>query len=477
MADGGKSVSEGDRELNTSPHVSDRVETTTCYMCACRCGIKVHLQDGKIRYIEGNPDHPVNGGVLCAKGSAGIMQQNSPAKLRKPLKRVGPRGKGEFEEIEWDEALGIAQKWLGDIRADDPRKLAFFTGRDQSQAFTGWWASQFGTPNYAAHGGFCSVNMAAAGLYSIGGSFWEFGEPDWERTRYFLMFGVAEDHDSNPIKKGIARLKARGAKFVSVNPVRTGYSSVADEWVPIRPGSDGLLVMAIARELISTGRVDYDWLARYTNAPWLVIDAPKKENHGTIARDADGNPLALDGRTGKPANALRSDIRVKLTGAVEIEPGVMARPAYELLARRCMETAYSPEVAAARTGVPADHIRRIARELAEAAFEHEIRIEQPWTDWAGRRHSHVTGRPVAMHAMRGISAPFQRLSHLPRDPYPADASGRHRLPRRVSLQAALPKALPAGAEARRQGRRGQGGGAAGRFAARLPDMAGGPDRR
>ena len=404
MADGGKSVSEGDRELNTSPHVSDRVETTTCYMCACRCGIKVHLQDGKIRYIEGNPDHPVNGGVLCAKGSAGIMQQNSPAKLRKPLKRVGPRGKGEFEEIEWDEALGIAQKWLGDIRADDPRKLAFFTGRDQSQAFTGWWASQFGTPNYAAHGGFCSVNMAAAGLYSIGGSFWEFGEPDWERTRYFLMFGVAEDHDSNPIKKGIARLKARGAKFVSVNPVRTGYSSVADEWVPIRPGSDGLLVMAIARELISTGRVDYDWLARYTNAPWLVIDAPKKENHGTIARDADGNPLALDGRTGKPANALRSDIRVKLTGAVEIEPGVMARPAYELLARRCMETAYSPEVAAARTGVPADHIRRIARELAEAAFEHEIRIEQPWTDWAGRRHSHVTGRPVAMHAMRGISA-------------------------------------------------------------------------
>ena len=126
------------------------------------------------------------------------------------------------------------------IRATDPKKLAFFTGRDQSQALTGWWAAQFGTPNYAAHGGFCSVNMAAAGLYTIGGSFWEFGEPDWERTRYFLMFGVAEDHDSNPIKIGLGQLKNRPAdnraKFVSINPIRTGYSAIADEWIGITPG-------------------------------------------------------------------------------------------------------------------------------------------------------------------------------------------------------------------------------------------------
>ena len=166
--------------LNLSPSPGDEVKYTTCYMCACRCGLKVWLKDGQIRYLQGNPAHPVNQGVLCAKGSAGIMQQYSPAKLRKPLRRVGPRGSGEFEEIEWEESLTTATGWLDAIRKSDPRKLAFFTGRDQSQALTGWWASQFGTPNYAAHGGFCSVNMAAAGLYTIGGSFWEFGEPDWE---------------------------------------------------------------------------------------------------------------------------------------------------------------------------------------------------------------------------------------------------------------------------------------------------------
>ena len=132
-------------------------------MCACRCGIRVHLKDGRIRYIEGNPDHPVNKGVLCGKGSAGIMNHYSPARLNKPLLRTGERGAGDFKEIEWEEALALATQWLGAIRATEPRKLAFFTGRDQSQSFTGWWAKQFGTPNFAAHGGFCSVNMAAGG--------------------------------------------------------------------------------------------------------------------------------------------------------------------------------------------------------------------------------------------------------------------------------------------------------------------------
>ena len=155
--------------IDTSPKISDEVKLTTCYMCACRCGIKVHLKDGKVRYIEGNRDHPVNKGVLCAKGSAGIMQHYSPARLTKPLKRIGERGSGEFKEIEWEEAFEIATGWLSKIRDDDPRKLAFFTGRDQSQGLTGFWASQFGTPNHAAHGGFCSVNMAAAGLYTLGG--------------------------------------------------------------------------------------------------------------------------------------------------------------------------------------------------------------------------------------------------------------------------------------------------------------------
>ncbi|MBM3600529.1 MAG: formate dehydrogenase [Alphaproteobacteria bacterium] len=399
---------QGTERVDTSPDVSDEVKTTTCYMCACRCGIKVHLKDGAVRYIEGNRRHPINRGVLCAKGSAGIMNHYSPARLSQPLLRVGPRGSGEFKEISWDEALDKAVEWLGAIRRRDPRQLAFFTGRDQSQALTGWWASQFGTPNYAAHGGFCSVNMAAAGLYTVGGSFWEFGEPDWKHARYFLMFGVAEDHDSNPIKIGLGQLKGRpadrAAKFVSVNPVRTGYSAIADEWIGIRPGTDGLFVMSLIRELLRADKIDADYLVRYTNAPWLVIQSPGTAEDGLFARDAQGHPLCWNRKGHATANALLPDIVPALVGEFELPDGRKAVPAFQLMAQRYVDDRYAPEAVAAETGVAADTIRRIAAELAHAAFAQTVVVEQPWTDWAGRRHERMVGRPVALHAMRGISA-------------------------------------------------------------------------
>ncbi len=390
--------------IDTSPAISDAVKTTTCYMCACRCGIRVHLKDGRIRYIEGNPDHPVNHGVLCGKGSAGIMNHYSPARLTKPLLRIGERGAGDFREVEWEEALALATDWLGRVRASDPKRLAFFTGRDQSQSFTGWWAKQFGTPNFAAHGGFCSVNMAAAGLYTLGGSFWEFGDPDWDRTKYLLMFGVAEDHDSNPIKLGLSKLKARGAKFVSVNPVKTGYSAVADEWIGITPGTDGLFVLALIHELLRTDRIDLDYLARYTNAAWLVIRDPGAADDGLFARDEHGDTLAFDRASNRTIDANTPDMQPRIAGDVTLPDGRRALPVFHLLAERYLDAAYGPEAVAERCGLPAATIRRIARELAEVAFEQAITLEQPWTDTFGRRHATMTGRPVSMHAMRGISA-------------------------------------------------------------------------
>ncbi|HKE48822.1 MAG TPA: molybdopterin-dependent oxidoreductase, partial [Rhodanobacteraceae bacterium] len=357
---------------------------------------------GKVRYIEGNREHPVNRGVLCGKGAAGIMQHYSPARLSKPLLRVGERGKGEFREIEWDEALELATQWLGDIRKRNPDELAFFTGRDQSQALTGWWAQQFGTINYAAHGGFCSVNMAAAGMYTLGGSFWEFGEPDWALTKYLMLWGVAEDHDSNPIKLGLGALKKRGAKIVVVNPVRTGYGAIADEWVPINPGTDGLLAGALIRELLRADRIDLDYLVRYTNAHHLVIRAPGAADDGMIARDAGGHPLCAT-RDGI-VDATRADIAPLVVGECTLPDGRKAVPAFELFAERYLADEYSPEVAAGTCGVPAEAIRRLARELADVAFDQAIRLPQPWTDTHGRAHAEMIGRPVSMHAMRGISA-------------------------------------------------------------------------
>ena len=387
---------------NLSPQVSDEVRKTTCYMCACRCGIDVHMKAGRVAYIDGNRDHPVNKGVLCAKGSAGIMQHLSPARLRAPLKRVGPRGSGEFEEISWDDALQLATDWLKPLRDTAPEKLAFFTGRDQSQSFTGWWAQAFGTPNWAAHGGFCSVNMAAAGIYTMGGSFWEFGQPDWDRTKLFLLFGVAEDHDSNPIKMGLGKLKARGARVIGVNPIRSGYNAVADDWVGITPGTDGLFILSLVHELLRAGKIDLGYLIRYTNAPYLV-NAHEGPEKGLFLRDEDGKPLVRDRRTGRAVAWDSPDIAPDLANGVEIG-GVTHLPVFRHLADRYLSSDYAPENVARRCGIAPSRIRAIASEIARVAFEEEITINQPWTDFRGVKHASMTGRPVAMHAMRGVSA-------------------------------------------------------------------------
>ncbi len=395
-------------KIDTSPKVSDEIRKTTCYMCACRCGINVHMKDGpdgkrQVAYIEGNRDHPVNRGVLCAKGSAGIMQVNAPSRLKAPLKRVGPRGSGEFEEITWDEALSIATDWMAPVRKENPSKLAFFTGRDQSQSFTSLWAQSFGTPNYAAHGGFCSVNMAAAGIYTMGGAFWEFGQPDWDHTKLFMLFGVAEDHDSNPIKIGIGKIKARGARVIGVNPIRSGYNAVADDWVGITPGTDGLFILSLIHELMKAGKIDLDYLARYTNAPVLVNGDPKSPEFGLFLRDDDGKPLVVDRKTGKLTAFDKPGVRPDLH-ATHRAAGITHRPVMHLMAERYLDKQYAPESVAKRCGIKAEKIKTIAAELARVAFDEAFELDHEWTDFRGETHKTMTGRPVSFHSMRGVSA-------------------------------------------------------------------------
>jgi len=364
------------------------------------------LEEGRLRFIQGTASHPVNQGVLCAKGSAGIMKQLSPAKLRGPLIRKPgtDRGAGEFVPIDWDAALDMLCTRLAKIRSSDPKKLAFFTGRDQMQALTGLWAQQFGTPNWAAHGGFCSVNMAAAGLYSIGYSFWEFGSPDWDRAKYFVLWGVAEDHSSNPIKIGLDKLKRRGAKFVSINPVRTGYSAIADDWLPVRPGTDGLLALAMVHVLLARRLFDEEFLVRYTNAPWLVVQTPGQPGDGLFLRDANGVPLVADQKTGAFAGGMNAGIAPALFGEFVAPDGRPVTTVMSLVAGRYLDPLYAPASVAARCGVDAATIERIALEMAHVAFEEAIELPIEWTDVYGRTHDKVVGRPVAMFAMRGISA-------------------------------------------------------------------------
>ncbi len=389
------------------------VKNTTCYMCACRCGIRVTVRNGEVRYIEGNPEHPLNKGVICAKGASGIMKQYSPARLTRPLRRKqgAERGAGEFEPISWDEAFSLMEQRLAKIRSTDPKKFALFAGRDQMQALTGLFARQFGTPNYAAHGGFCSVNMAAGMIYTIGGSFWEFGGPDLERAKLFVMIGTAEDHHSNPLKIAISKFKRSGGRFVSINPVRTGYSALADEWVPIKPGTDGALLLALCHEIVQRGLYDREFLAQYTNAGYLVNLDAASDDFGLIACDETRaekiphyrhNQLWWDRLTNCAVLNHADGTDPYLLGDFKLADGTPVKPAFQLLRDRLDD--YTPEWAAEITGIPAATIRRLAYEMGITARDQKIELPIAWTDSWGREHQSVTGNPVAFHAMRGLAA-------------------------------------------------------------------------
>ncbi|MGZ8154528.1 MAG: molybdopterin oxidoreductase family protein [Burkholderiales bacterium] len=383
-------------------------------MCACRCGIRVHLRGGEVRYIDGNPEHPVNRGVICAKGASGIMKQYSPARLTRPLRRKADaeRGSAQFEPISWEEAYSLITERLSSIRATDPKRFAMFTGRDQMQALTGLFARQFGTPNYAAHGGFCSVNMAAGMIYTIGGSFWEFGGPDLERAKLFVMIGTAEDHHSNPLKMAISKFKRHGGRFISVNPVRTGYSAIADEWVPIRPGTDGALLLAITNEIIHTGLYDRAFLASYTNAGYLIDTDPESDSFGLALCTGEdrghGSPhfahdeLWWDRIGNRPVVNHTPGADPFLAGEFRMPDGKPVKPAFQLLMDRVKQ--YTPEWASEITGIPAVTIRRLAHEMGVTARDEKIELPIPWTDSWGGEHETVTGNPVAFHAMRGLAA-------------------------------------------------------------------------
>ena len=314
-------------------------------------------------------------------------------------------------------------------------------------------------------------------MYTLGGSFWEFGEPDWEHTRFFMMFGVAEDHDSNPIKIALSGLRRRGAKFVSVNPVRTGYSAIADEWVGIRPGTDGLFVLALIHELLEADRIDLDYLVRYTNAAWLVIQAPGAADDGLFARNEAGRAAWCSKLRARWRARWRRGPRRALSARLRC-PTAGARSRYfssspSAISIRATRPKRWPETC----GVPAATIRRLAAEIAQAAFEEEIELPVAWTDWAGRRHDSMRGRPVSLHAMRGISAHsngFQtcRALHLLQM-----LLGTIDVPGGWRYKSPHPKPCPPGPKPAGKPDQLAPGQAAAGDPARLPDVARGSDRR
>ncbi|MBI2985962.1 MAG: molybdopterin-dependent oxidoreductase [Deltaproteobacteria bacterium] len=341
---------------------------TQCDMCYNMCGILVRRKDGLAVEIKGNPEHPNNKGKVCGKAFAGLMSLYSPYRVKTPLKRTNPeKGIGvdpSWKQISWDEALDIVAERLRKIRADDPRKLImWFWERFNARLFQ-TFCHAFGTPNVSVGPSHihCGSNRHPIDL-TYHASFRE--SVDFRLCNYFLLFGsqlgTALDTRATAAMAGIAEARARGMKMVVVDPRYTDAAKIANEWIPIRPGTDAAFALALLNLLLNYLHIyDANYLKLYTNAPYLVRqDGPYAREPGT------DKPLVWDAGEGKAKAFDASDIQdCLIEGSVTFE-GVLCKPAFQLLKDHVKP--YTPERVSQITTIPASTIRRLAQEIGEAA--------------------------------------------------------------------------------------------------------------
>lgn len=353
-----------------SPGTKDDVWIpTSCYMCYNACSILVHRVDGVITKIEGNPDSPHNHQRICAKGNAGIMALYNPHRITKPLRRTNPeKGIGVdpgWEEISWDEARAVIVEKLNKIRETDPRRLLFLSFDTQGFGTVGKaWASAFGTPNVSSGsaGWFCGNGLHPI-AWSCHGTFYM--EPDFDHTNYVLNFGSQAGVPTlhvNPMGVGVKLADARqqrGTRLVVIDPFCSTAASKADEWVPIRPGTDAAMALAMVNVLLNEeGVYDRQFLIHDTNAAYLVGE------DGYYVRDDDGHALIWDEDSGSAKPFDSEGVSPALTGSYTVA-GAAARPAFDLLKEHVAQ--YTPESVEPITTVPAETTRRLAKEFGAAA--------------------------------------------------------------------------------------------------------------
>lgn len=343
---------------------------TTCSMCFSFCAIRVHRVDGVVVQIEGNPDSPTSQGGICPKGASGIMLLYDPNRLNVPMKRTNPqKGIGidpKWEEITWDEALDTITERLRKLKEDDPRKLlinmsVFCTAEGRANLAFG---AAFGSRNsYVSGAGIHCGNGAHlfAGLTQCA---WT-KQPDPNYVKYHLNFGCPSGFGAYYCVTGMAKRMAdariKGMKHVVIDPVLSLAAQKADEWIPVRPGTDAALALAMANLLLNEYSIyDAESLKRYTNGPYLVGD------DGYYVRDKDtGKPMMWNVADGKARTYDDPSFKeVSLEGSYIID-GIKARTAFTIIREHVKN--YTPEVASEITTVPARTIRRLAREYGEAA--------------------------------------------------------------------------------------------------------------
>ncbi|BEP18640.1 molybdopterin-dependent oxidoreductase [Pyrofollis japonicus] len=350
-----------------------------CRMCTAQCSILVRVRNGRPERILGNPAAaPLNAGRICARGNAGLMKALSPDRIKKPLIRIAgsKRGEWKFQETGWEQAISIVTKKLRELkeRGELAKKTIVIIGQIGCATYHPHIASfvkTLGIPNVISMPLTTCVmpKTIAWGMMGLAGKHSEI-VPDYSRTRYFLSFGRNLGGSIAVGQTAKAGMNRRNYKLVVLEPRLSEWAAKADEWIPIKPGTDLAFLLAMINVIINEGLYDKEYLSKYTNAPMIITaDGFSPVKTRKVKRSIAGKEVELidflvyDEAT--QSFTWVSEARMPaltLPDNARTFEGKRVRTVFEVLRNHVSQ--YTPEWASKITDVPVDTIRRIAREFA-----------------------------------------------------------------------------------------------------------------
>jgi anaerobic selenocysteine-containing dehydrogenase len=332
----GMELEAGGRQVSRTTGRERRTVPSTCLGCFARCGLFGYVEDGHVMKLGGNPDHPNSRGRLCAKGQAGLNLLYDPERVLHPLRRVGARGKGEFEQISWEDALNEVAERLRELRAEGrPEQLVFHSERDITTAdLTRRFTHAVGSPNCLNFRPLAGVNKQLAHELTWGA---ELDIDDVAYTQYIVNFG-SNPYEAHLLRTSFAQRLQEGrsarffdgrvhsrAKLVTLDVRVSNTAGRSDEWHPIRPGTDGLVALAMAHVIMEAGLHDERFLAEWTNYPvdelrqhlsQFTLEVAARES-GMHA--ADIKRIALEFATTRPSTTISTGGSTKHWNGVQNE--------------------------------------------------------------------------------------------------------------------------------------------------------------
>ena len=274
---------EGGKDFSPKTGAERKMIPSACWSCVTRDSMIGFVEDGRLVKLEGHPDSIRGKGKICSKGAAGINQLYDPDRILYPMKRVGKRGEGKWKRITWDEALTDLAARLKKLRDEGhPEKFMFHYGRMKAssskivKAFLGG----YGTKTVAGHTSICEVGKWTAQELTWGK---HFDNWDFENTKFVLNFGsnCLEAHTNGiPVSQRlIDAVVNRKVKLITFDVRISNTAAKSTEWMPVKPGTDGAVALAMCREIMNAGLYDKDF--------FKFIKASKDRNASTGQKAAE----------------------------------------------------------------------------------------------------------------------------------------------------------------------------------------------